>query len=226
LGHPNLVSIHDVGESTEGSFVVMELPEGPTLEQLRGEAAAIPLERRIFIMMQLAGALHYAHHRGLVHGEIRPANVILPDDAAVKLGDFGMDKPLDTATAEELAQAVTAYTAPEQLHASVDARSDQYSLAAVFHELLSGQPPYSASDKGSLLEALRSEAPPRLADVRPALAPDLVRIVERAMSREPAERYADLRQMRTDLEAVHNRIAADETALRTGASPAAGEPSA
>ncbi|HXC49459.1 MAG TPA: serine/threonine-protein kinase [Candidatus Limnocylindrales bacterium] len=219
LGHPNLVSIHDVGEEQDGSYVVMELPEGPTLDQVLRESATIPLQQKISIMIQLAGALHYAHQRGLVHGDIRPANIVLPDDGTVKLGDFGMNKPFDSNSPDELAAAITPYTAPEQLHARVDARSDQYALGAVFYELLCAQPPYAASGGASAREMLASERPRSLREIAPGLPGDLVPIVERAMRAEPSERYSDLRQMRSELETVLARLVAAETSARQALSP-------
>ncbi len=218
LGHPNLVSIHDVGEEHDRSYVVMELPEGPTLDLVLRESAPIPLQQKISIMVQLAGALHYAHQRGLVHGDIRPANIVLPDDGTVKLGDFGMNKPFDSNSPEELAAAITPYTAPEQRNARVDARSDQYALGAVFYALLGAQPPYAAGGV-SARETLATEPPRPLVEIAPGLPPDLVRIVERAMRSDPSERYSDLRQMRSELEAVLAQLVAAEAAGRQAPAP-------
>ena len=194
LGHPNLASIHDVGEEGGTSWVVMELPDGSTLDELTAERTAMPLEQKIAIATQLAGALHYAHQRGLVHGDIRPANIIVADDGAVKLGDFRVEKPFDSLSPEEIETAVTPYTAPEQLRGRVDAHSDQYALAAVLYELVSGRTPHAAAD--------RAEFAATLAGSTAEIPPELAVVIERAMSPETSDRYADLRVFRSELEAV------------------------
>src|SRR5262245_2986217 len=218
LSHPNIVTIHDMGEDDGRLYIVMELLEGEELRQIIARRAPLALEDKLSILLQICDGLHYAHQRGVVHRDIKPANILLLRAGQVKILDFGIAQ-LAAATQGELTRTgmimgTLRYMAPEQVRGRADHRSDIFSVAALSYELLCWRPPFTGDDPLQLLEQLRTATPPSLSEVDPALPPALAGIVERALQREPEDRYPDMGQMSEALELVHRDMAEEAEGVR------------
>jgi hypothetical protein len=218
LSHPNIVTVYDMGEDEGRLYIVMELLEGEELRHLIAQRRTPPLEDKLSIMVQVCGGLHYAHHKGIVHRDIKPANIFLQRNGQVKILDFGIAQMANTEgglTRTGLIMGTLRYISPEQVRGRADHRSDIYSAGAVFYELLSMRPPFAGDDPMELLEKLRTEAPPPLEQLDPSIPPELATTIERALRKDPAERFSDLDQMRSALEEVQRGLV--EEARRVGA---------
>ena len=212
LSHPNIVTIHDMGEDGGRLFIVMELLEGEELRQLIARRAPLELEEKLTLLRQLCDGLSFAHQKGIVHRDIKPANIFLLKNGRVKILDFGIAQIAAVATQGDLTRTgmimgTLRYMAPEQVRGRADHRSDIFSVAAVAYELLGGRPPFTGQDPLQILEQLRTEVPPPLAEIEPDLPPELSTIVERGMQKEPDKRFADLGQMAQELELVRRKVA-------------------
>jgi serine/threonine-protein kinase len=190
LHHPNVVAVYDWGED-ETPFMVLELLEGGSLRSLLDRGDRLTPAQAAAVGRQVAAGLDYAHARGLVHRDVKPANLLFDEHGTARVADFGLARALAEASWTEPAGAVLGtarYAAPEQVRGLVDARSDVYSLALVLVEAVTGAVPFAADTSLTTLLARverHLEAPPEL----DALAP----VLERAGRADPAERYADAR---------------------------------
>lgn len=207
LNHPNIVTVFDAGLDEHGVYIAMEKLQGQDLRQRLQEGWAPDPWQSAQIVARVADALDYAHQMGVVHCDIKPANIFLVNRNQPKVVDFGIAKVTHAAGVDvplhaELPDALSPYyAAPEQMEgAGVDARSDVYSLGVVLYELLTGQRPY----RGSTIEELKQRViegnfvPPAL--VEPRVPSDLAAIVMRAMARDMQQRYRSAQQFRRDLE--------------------------
>ena len=218
LSHPNIVTIHDLGEDDGRLFIVMELLEGEELRQIIARHPPLALEDKLSIVRQICDGLHYAHQQGVVHRDIKPANILLLRTGRVKILDFGIAQ-IAAATQGELTRTgmimgTLRYMAPEQVRGRADHRSDIFSVGAVSYELLSGRPPFTGEDPLQILEQIRTETPPRVSELDPGLPSELAVVVERAMQREPGDRFADLGQMGGQLELVQRALAEEAERVR------------
>ena len=210
--HPNIVTIHDMGEDDGRLFIVMELLEGEELRHLIARPAPLTLDEKLAIVHQICDGLHHAHQKGVVHRDIKPANIFLLPSGQVKILDFGIAQIAAAATTHgDLTRAgmmmgTPRYMAPEQVRGQADHRSDIFSVGAVAYELLSGRPPFAGENPLQILEQLRTVTPPRLSELDPNLPPELSTIVERAIQKEPEDRFADLGEMARALEAVRRGL--------------------
>ena len=213
VAHPNIVATYDTGEDDGVAYIVMELVEGATLRQAIDLHGALPPARAADIAAQVADALAAAHARGLVHRDVKPSNVLVQLDGRVKVTDFGIAKAADQ-TADELTRTgsvfgTARYLAPEQLEGQpVDERADVYSLGLVLFEMLTGRAPFGADTELATALARLTTPPPRLADLRPDVAPGLAHVVDRALERDPESRWPNAAAMRDALSPF--RIAAPD----------------
>jgi serine/threonine protein kinase len=191
LRHPNIVVIYDVGSFQEFQYIVMEYLEGPTLQQEIQQEGALSMERVLSITGQLAEALDYAHRKGLVHRDVKPANVIVGASDHVTLTDFGLVKAAKgKITGEGVAIGTLKYMSPEQAAGKeLDARSDVYSLAVIVYEMLSGQAPFSGTTPYDTLSALLYKPPPPLPPLRAGVPQNVEETVIRALAKEPGNRF-------------------------------------
>jgi serine/threonine-protein kinase len=211
LSHPSIVTIYDMGEDDGRLFIVMELLEGEELRRLIARRAPLALTDKLALVRQICEGLHYAHQKGVVHRDIKPANILLLRTGGVKILDFGIAHIAAAATLGELTRTGTImgtlrYMAPEQVRGQADHRSDIFSVAAVSYELFGGLAPFTGEDPLQILEQLRTVTPPRLSDLDPSLPPELSRVVERAMQKDPRDRFADLEQMSRQLELIQRGL--------------------
>src|SRR5215831_4978587 len=217
LSHPNIVTVYDMGEDDGRLYIVMEYLEGEELRHVIAQRREISLEDKLAIMVQVCDGLHYAHQKGIVHRDVKPGNVMLLRTGHVKLLDFGIAQ---IAAAESdltrtgLIMGTIRYISPEQVRGRADHRSDMFSVGAVFYEFLSLRPPFIGDDPMQILEQLRADDPPSLVELDPTIPPDLAAIVERAMRKDPAERFGDLQEMRLELERVQHALAAETQRVR------------
>lgn len=202
LRHPNIVSILDFNLDPEGRpFLVMELLNGRSLRQEVGARGALPLAEVQGILLPLCNALQLAHDHGILHRDLKPANIVSHDfgggTRAHKIVDFGLVRDLGSdatrLTAANVFVGTFTYAAPEQVSGGeVDGRSDQYSLAVVAYELLTGNPPFDDSDPGQLVTSLLTKPPPLPTSVRPDLPKWVDVVLGRALAKSPGDRYSSI----------------------------------
>ncbi|BBY35623.1 hypothetical protein BST33_04465 [Mycolicibacter minnesotensis] len=199
LWHPHIVGVHDRGEFDGRLWITMDYIEGCDASQLmRAEyPAGMPVARVTTIVSAIADALDYAHQRGLLHRDVKPANILIESTSVreprIALSDFGIAREIIDSpglTATNLTVGTVAYAAPEQLMGqTLDGRADQYALAATAYHLLTGAPPYSNSNPAAVIGQHLNAPPPRLSALRPELAA-LDEVVGKALSKTPSERFA------------------------------------
>ncbi len=203
LVHPNVVATFDSGEHAGAPYIVMECLPGRTLadELAEGPLATARVRQ---VAAAVLGALSAAHRVGIVHRDVKPANILVADDGSAKVADFGIAKStqgLDLTIAGQVI-GTPAYLAPERLDGQpATPQSDLYSLGVVLYEALAGRQPFSGETPLALAHAVHTTTPVPLGQLRPDLAPDLVATVERAMDRVPARRFPDAGAMADSLTA-------------------------
>src|ERR1700744_6479515 len=203
LFHPHIVAVHDRGEFEGQLWIAMDYVEGTDAARLVKERYRNGMSEHDVgaIIDAVAGALDYAHVRGMLHRDVKPANILLthPEEAdrRILLADFGVARQLadiSGITETNVAVGTVAYAAPEQLVGSnIDGRADQYALAASAFHLLTGAPPYQNSNPVAVIGQHLQAAPPRLSDYRPDLA-DLDAVFFKALAKDPSDRFDRCRQ--------------------------------
>ena len=192
LTHPAIIAVHDVGEAEGRPFMVMEYIEGGTLADLLVGGRPLPLAEAAGIVLQVCGALDYAHRHGVVHRDIKPRNILVGQLGVTKVTDFGTARILGanhTQTGTML--GTPAYMSPEMVRGqAVDPRSDLFSLGVVLYETLTGVNPFNATDLAAVLYRIVNTKPPSLRHHNPVLPPALDGVVRRALAKEPEARYA------------------------------------
>jgi hypothetical protein len=217
LSHPNVVTIHDLGEADGNLFIVMELLEGDELRQLIARRTIATLEDKLPLMIQICEGLEYAHEKGVVHRDVKPGNIFVLRNGQVKILDFGIAQLAAAETGLTRAGLIVGtlqYMAPERARGQGGHASDIFSVGAVFYELLANRAPFSGEDPIEILDKLRTENPPRLSEVDPSLPAELEAIVERALQKDPTRRFANLGQMRAELQTLRRKRSEDTERLR------------
>ncbi|MCX6596087.1 MAG: serine/threonine protein kinase [Acidobacteria bacterium] len=196
LSHPGIVTVYDVVESGEAVYICMECVEGPTLESLMSSNRALSPKTVLDIIRQAAIALDYAHSKGIVHRDIKPGNLMLHQDRVVKITDFGIAKIMaEDATLTGPALGTPNYMSPEQIQMKpVGGRCDQFSLAVIAYELLTGQKPFAGYSLASIVYKACNELPPPASSCNPTLPPEADAVLDRALAKDPAARYANVVQ--------------------------------
>jgi serine/threonine-protein kinase len=208
LWHPHIVGVHDRGEFEGHLWISMDYVEGTDAAQLVKDRypAGMPVADVCAIVTAVADALDYAHKRGLLHRDVKPANILLtePEDGRrrILLADFGIARPIadiSGLTATNFTVGTLTYAAPEQLMgADIDGRADQYALAATAYHLLAGSPPFQHSNPVAVISQHLNAAPPKVSDRRPELA-HLDQVLSIALSKDPAWRFERCRDFATAL---------------------------
>ncbi|HXD58913.1 MAG TPA: serine/threonine-protein kinase [Thermoleophilaceae bacterium] len=225
LHHPNVVGIHNAGDHDGMLFFVMDFVTGTDLRELLLKAGALEPHRAVDLLQQCASALDAAHRSGLVHRDVKPANILITvrdGEEHAYLTDFGLAKRSETAaalTAKGIVVGTVDYMAPEQITgAHIDARTDIYALGCVFYQMLSGKVPYERENSLATLFAHVHDPAPALegkvTDTYPSFAP----VVEKAMAKDPAERYFSTGDFARDAAAVLEgmRYTGSPTIVATG----------
>ena len=208
MNHPAIVAVYDTGEAeTDGGplpYIVMEYVDGETLRDLvRGKGPLQP-RRAMEIIADVCAALDFSHKNGIVHRDMKPANIMINRSGAVKVMDFGIARAISdssspmTQTAAVIGTAQ--YLSPEQARGEqVDARSDVYSVGCVLFEILTGEPPFTGDSPVSVAYQHVREEPRRPSDVYEGVPYELDAVILKAMSKNPANRYQSAAEMRSDL---------------------------
>jgi len=219
LQHPHILPLFDSGDADGLLFYVMPYVEGESLADRIGREKQLPIDEAVRIAREVAGALDYAHRRGVIHRDIKPANILLQDGTAL-VSDFGIALAVSNAggarlTETGLSLGTPAYMSPEQATGGrqLDARSDVYSLGAVLYEMLTGDPPHTGSTAQAVIAAVVAEQPRDVATRRPRVAPHVAEAVHRALEKLPADRFPSAAEFARALEGP---------AAPTGRSPARG----
>jgi serine/threonine-protein kinase len=196
IDHPHIIPIYEAGESGGLLFIAMRYVEGRDLRALLDEEGPLPLARANRILTQVAAALDAAHRHGLVHRDVKPANILVtgdPDSEHTYLTDFGLTKNTDSLgglTSQGQFMGTPRYVAPEQITGEqVDPRADVYAFGCVTYEVLTGMPPFQRDSQLALLYAHLSETPPPLTSLRPELPPAADEVMQRALAKTPDDRF-------------------------------------
>lgn len=222
LNHPNIVTVHDVGEHGGVHYLTMEYMDRGSLEVRVAREGALPWPIVLSVLKDAASGLVYAESRGLVHRDIKPANLMQNHTGVTKIADLGLATGIseeDTGEGGRKILGTPHFISPEQIRGEkADARSDLYSLGSTAYRLLTGETPYQGTSTREILRAKLREDPTPLARLAPDAPAVLVEAVERLMRREPAERYPSASALLRELE----RVESGGAAAPSGTAPAGG----
>jgi serine/threonine protein kinase len=231
LNHPNIITIHEIGQHTDTHFIVTELIDGQTL---RHEMAAerLSLQAALEVAVQVASALVAAREAGITHRDIKPENVMLRRDGVVKVLDFGLAKltgkttPAVDSEAATLAKVTTdpgavmgtpQYMSPEQARGQkVDARTDLFSLGVLLYEMIAGRPPFDGVNALDVISAILQKEPQPLKSDATELPSESQRIVGKALRKDRDERYQTARDLHNDLKELKEELAFAAKQARAG----------
>jgi eukaryotic-like serine/threonine-protein kinase len=208
LNHPAIVAVYDTGETESESgplpYIVMEYVDGRTLRDIVKTEGPLPPRRAMEVMADASAALDFSHRHGIVHRDVKPANIMITRSGAVKVMDFGIARALadgQAAVTQTAAVIGTAqYLSPEQARGeAVDARSDVYASGCVLFELLTGEPPFTGDSPVAVAYQHVREEPRKPSDVNPTTPASLDAVALKALSKNPANRYQSAAEMRADL---------------------------
>jgi TolB-like protein/Flp pilus assembly protein TadD len=200
LQHPHILGVHDSGETAGRLWFTMPYVEGESLRDRLRREKQLPMDAAIRIATEAARGLEYAHQHGVVHRDVKPENILLTRDGSTLVADFGIARALvgdDGLTATGLAIGTPVYMSPEQAAAdkALDARTDQYSLAAVLYEMLAGDPPWAGATAQATIARRLNEPAPSVRTVRPNVSGHLDEAIRKALAPVPADRFATLGEL-------------------------------
>jgi serine/threonine protein kinase len=202
LNHPNIVTVFDFGQEQNVVYMAMELLDGKDLRELIGTPAMSSLDDKLRVMDQVCDGLAFAHAKGVIHRDLKPGNIHITKSGQVKIVDFGLARLSGSdMTRSGMIMGTPHYMSPEQVRGEkVDARSDVFSLGALCYELFAGRKPFQAESMHAVMFRVLQQPPEPLAEIAPDVPAPLVAIIEKAMAKDPAERFQNASEMR---EAVH-----------------------
>jgi serine/threonine protein kinase len=212
LRHPNIVTIFDVGDHEGQPFIAMEYVPGETLAQLIRRRPILPLSRKVRLVEEICDGLAYAHKSGIIHRDVKPANLMVDAEGMVKILDFGIVRIADSGiTQAGVLVGTVNYMSPEQVTgSSVDHRSDLFAVGAVAYELFAYRQAFPGTLKDGVLHRILHTDPPQLAQVCPDIDSAIPPIIARALDKDITRRYQDLKAMQRDLARVRERLEDEE----------------
>ncbi|MFQ5789536.1 MAG: protein kinase [Acidobacteriota bacterium] len=210
LNHPNVITVYDFGEEQGEIYMAMELLQGSDLRDLIQSKEPLGLEHKLRLMEQICDGLGYAHATGLVHRDLKPGNIHIQPNGHVKVLDFGLARLASSSsdiTKTGMVVGTPNYMSPEQVQGQrVDTRSDVFSLGAVFYELLTYKKPFQANSvHATMFKVVQGEREP-LASLAPNLPAPLIRVVDKALAKDPRERYQNAGELREALHALRSAL--------------------
>ena len=197
LSHPSIVTIHDMGEDQDLTFMAMEYLEGENLEKFISKKSLLPLRKVLYVVASVADALEFAHRADVIHRDIKPANVMLLKTGGVKVTDFGIAKAISSSrTRTGVILGTPNYMSPEQIMGQkIDPRSDLFSLGVVFYQLLAGELPFQGDNLSSLLYQITQVKHPALRSFNPRIPVACEQIIDKALAKNLDERFQTAGQM-------------------------------
>lgn len=215
LSHPNIVTVIDRGSSDGHQFIVFEFVDGENLKQLVERIGPMPVDRVLELGIQIADALAFAHAHDLVHRDVKPQNVLLDSAGDAKVTDFGIARSLDVergVTQTGTVLGTSNYLSPEQAAGQpVTPATDVYSLGVVLYELLTGEVPFHGDNLVAVAMKHVTEHPPNLLDQRADVPPRLAQAVERALEKDPAQRFVSMDAFANELRRCLDELGGPET---------------
>jgi len=212
LSHPNICTIHEINEEEGKSFIAMEYVKGQSLKERIGQAP-LGIDEVLDISLQVAEGLEEAHKKGIIHRDIKSANIMITEKGQAKVMDFGLAKVKGSTilTREGTTLGTVAYMSPEQARGEeVDHRTDIWSLGVVLYEMLSGELPFKGDREASILYSVVHEEPRPLKKIKRDLSQEMTQITHRALKKKPESRYASAAEMIKDLKKYQDVLRAEE----------------
>jgi eukaryotic-like serine/threonine-protein kinase len=208
LSHKNIITIHDLGEVDGQPYLAMEFLEGEDLQRRLHRPDKMGLGRKLDLAIEICDGLEFAHARGVVHRDVKPANIFITDRGTVKILDFGLARLMSSQlTNTNMLMGTVNYMAPEQVRGErADQRSDVFSVGVVLYELLSGRKAFEGDSFASTLYKILQEVPEPLWKIDATLPRELIAIVERALAKPKDERYQSMSELKADLAAYRHQF--------------------
>jgi eukaryotic-like serine/threonine-protein kinase len=208
LAHPSIVAIYDVGEDYELTYMAMEYLEGESLLKYCRKGSLLPLRRTLYVISETALALDYAHKQGVIHRDVKPANIMLLRDGQIKVTDFGIAKAVSSSqTKSGIVLGTPNYMSPEQINGhDIDGRSDIFSLGVVLFELLTGQLPFHGKNLTNLFYQINQAKHTSPREINPKVPKPVEQILDKALAKDPAQRFLAGADFAKYLKAMINKI--------------------
>src|SRR5919206_1662548 len=216
LNHPNLVQVYDTGSDDGVHYIVMEYVEAKTLADYLSGGGRIMPDRATELAEAVCDALAVAHAQGVIHRDVKPANIMVTRDGQVKVTDFGIARVTTNETVEQTAAVLgtASYLSPEQAQGgAIDQRSDLYSLGCVLYEMLTGRPPFTADSPVAVASKHVLEQPIPPSRINADVSRELDAVVMRALAKNPDNRYQSAADMKEDLERARRGLPVMATPL-------------
>ena len=223
LRHPHIVTIFELGEHEGQPYIAMEYIHGRTLAQIIRARGDMPLGRMLELIAELCDGLAFAHKAGIIHRDVKPANIMVDEEGSLKILDFGIARLAESAGMTQAGMMVGTlnYMSPEQVIGQpADHRSDIFAVGLVFYELLAQKEAFPGTVTTGVLGKILHTEPQPLAQVCPGLDEDMIRIVSRAIEKDVNRRYQDLAEMRREIQTVRRHVDSGDVLTRARDTPA------